>query len=391
MTLIIKLKSITIMKKMRKVAAIVIAMVAMTGLTSCSDEETHEGLSAQELATVAEPDDPNAAAIGEKLKAELLLSALCEVDSTSGRTVYTPHVGKALYSATPTVLYTVADTPTEAEATYQCIVSALQNESGSATVGHDVRQDDVHLTFTAGDGISESGRIVVDCPRLKDVMTALVFVPKAAWPENDVTSPIPFLSLVRHKGNGRIYLCVREPFGCDGILLTFDGGWVDDGFDSSWQGKFTMYKDCAKQEVFNCLGIALKTREDAMASMMQAVCDRIDGHNQTRRTLGKIYYGRETVLDYANKYNETPKVEFDCEYSYKKGRWWLRTNYYIDKKMATFTNRVYKGTTNHYEHKQKPTKTNPSSSIYFNMQLNVDQDYEFIYKPGASSKRRDRG
>lgn len=353
--------------------AMMVVTTTMAGFTSCSSDELHEGVE-QKQDKEQEPDDLNSARIHEELKTQLLVDALCDADSVpgSGVATYTPRVGEALYSATPTVCYTVADTPEEAEAAYQDLVSVLRDESGTP-VAHEVRQGDVHLSFTPGTGGSETGRLIVDCPRLSNVLTALIFVPKAAWPEN-YSSPIPFMSLVRNKSNGRIYLCVREPYGCKGILLTFDGGWCDEYFDSDWQGTFYMYMKCAKLEAFQCLGNAMRTRDDAVADMMQMVCDRIEWNNTTRKTLGALYYERKKMI-------------FDSDYSYHKGRWWFATNYYIDKRMAKFDNRVYEAQTKSYEHKAKPSKNLPSASVYFDTRLNTDGKWEFIYKPGSSTKR----
>ena len=368
-------------KNMIAVAAVVMTITAtMAGMTSCSNEDYLDGMGLQQSEAMSqnqgqEPDDPNLLMIREELKTQMLMSAICDVDSVpgSGTATYTPRIGKVLYSATPTVYYTVADTPEEAEAYYYDIVSALQDSTGMASIGHAVMQGDIRLTFTPGGAANETGRLVIDCPRLKDVITTLVYVPKAAWPEN-ISSPIPFMSLVKEKSTGHIFLCLREAFGCQGILLTFDGGWIDDRFESDWQGTFYMKKYCAKQEVFNCLGRAIETRGTAVAEMMQMVCDRIPWDNITRNVLGKLYYERETM-------------DFDCEYSYRKGRWWLATNYYIDLYKAKFENRKYTGYKKHYEHKSRPSLSIPSFAIYFNAQTPVNDLYEFIYKPGSSTKK----
>ena len=124
-------------------------------MTSCSNEDYLDGMGLQQSEAMSqnqeqEADDPNSLMIREELKTQMLMSAICDVDSVpgSGTATYTPRVGKVLYSATPTVYYTVADTPEEAEAYYYDIVSALQDSTGMASIGHAVMQGDIRLTFT---------------------------------------------------------------------------------------------------------------------------------------------------------------------------------------------------------------------------------------------------
>mgnify|MGYP007013882925 CR=1 FL=1 len=130
--------------------AIMALTAAITVMTSCSKDDGLDGMGLQQSEAMSqnqeqEPDDPNLLMIREELKTQMLMSAICDVDSVpgSGTATYTPRVGKVLYSATPTVYYTVADTPEEAEAYYYDIVSALQDSTGMASIGHAVMQGDI--------------------------------------------------------------------------------------------------------------------------------------------------------------------------------------------------------------------------------------------------------
>ena len=192
-------------------------------------------------------EDLNSAIMKENLEANMMLAGLCDIDSIpgGGTVTYTPRVGKALYSATPTVYYAIANSAEEARNIYEGIVACIRTDSLDTTpYPSDVKRSDVHLTFGAGSAVGETGRIAVDCPRLKDVLTSIVFLTDATWPENDTATPFNFLSLWHQKSTDRYYLCVREAKGSPGMMITWESGWWEDWFDSDWQGKFSLYADC---------------------------------------------------------------------------------------------------------------------------------------------------
>lgn len=356
------------MKKQTLTAlALLLAMTLATALTACSSSDDDPKKADQP------EEDANAAAIHEALEADMMLAGLCDIDSVpgSGTVTYTPRLGTAIYSATPTVVYTTANSADEARSVYEGIIAYVRTDSLDTTpFPTDVRRGDVHLTFTAGSASGEVARIAVDCPRVKDVLTTVVFLTDEAWPENDTASPFNFLSFWHQKSTDRYYLCVREAKGSPGLLLTWDGGWWEDSFDSDWQGKFTLWADCPKQEVYVALGNAMRFNADKFQNMM----DRISKASGVPHTSGKTWDILNTL------WNWGVNRCFDCDYSYSKGRWWLATNYYITVRRASIKNRTVNLWQTYCEHSEYPLKNRPSYSLTFGQDYNRGNDWEPIFR-----------
>lgn len=344
-------------------------LLVLTALTlaSCSKDDDDNKSEQPE-------EDLNSAIIKENLEANMMLAGLCDIDSVpgGGTVTYTPRLGKALYSATPTVYYTVANSPEEARGIYEGIIAFIRTDSLDTTAfPSDIKRGDVHLTFGAGSGEGETGRITVDCPRVNDKITNVVFLTDEAWPENDVSTPFNFLSLWHQKSTDRYYLCVREAKGSPGMMITWESGWWEDWFDSDWQGKFSLWADCPKQEVYTALGNAMQYNSNKFQSMMNAM-----NKSSIPHTSDKTW---DMLNDFWN-YSQYTRY-FDCDYSYSKGRWWFATNYYITVRRATVKNRSVSLWQTYCEHQSYPLKKRGSYSFYFNNDYNnKNGDWEAIHR-----------
>lgn len=342
-------------------------MLTALTLASCSKDDDDNKSEQPE-------EDLNSAIIKENLEANMMLAGLCDIDSVpgGGTVTYTPRLGKALYSATPTVYYTVANSPEEARGIYEGIIAFIRTDSLDTTAfPSDIKRGDVHLTFGAGSGEGETGRITVDCPRVNDKITNVVFLTDEAWPENDVSTPFNFLSLWHQKSTDRYYLCVREAKGSPGMMITWESGWWEDWFDSDWQGKFSLWADCPKQEVYTALGNAMQYNSNKFQSMMNAM-----NKSSIPHTSDKTW---DMLNDFWN-YSQYTRY-FDCDYSYSKGRWWFATNYYITVRRATVKNRSVSLWQTYCEHQSYPLKKRGSYSFYFNNDYNnKNGDWEAIHR-----------
>lgn len=354
------------MKTMKQTFWFLLMLTALT-LASCSKDDDDNKSEQPE-------EDLNSAIIKENLEANMMLAGLCDIDSVpgGGTVTYTPRLGKALYSATPTVYYTVANSPEEARGIYEGIIAFIRTDSLDTTAfPSDIKRGDVHLTFGAGSGEGETGRITVDCPRVNDKITNVVFLTDEAWPENDVSTPFNFLSLWHQKSTDRYYLCVREAKGSPGMMITWESGWWEDWFDSDWQGKFSLWADCPKQEVYTALGNAMQYNSNKFQSMMNAM-----NKSSIPHTSDKTW---DMLNDFWN-YSQYTRY-FDCDYSYSKGRWWFATNYYITVRRATVKNRSVSLWQTYCEHQSYPLKKRGSYSFYFNNDYNnKNGDWEAIYR-----------
>jgi hypothetical protein len=354
------------MKTMKQTFWFLLMLTALT-LASCSKDDDDNKSEQPE-------EDLNSAIMKENLEANMMLAGLCDIDSVpgGGTVTYTPRLGKALYSATPTVYYTVANSPEEARSIYEGVIAFIRTDSLDTTAfPSDIKRGDVHLTFGAGSGEGETGRITVDCPRVNDKITNVVFLTDEAWPENDVSTPFNFLSLWHQKSTDRYYLCVREAKGSPGMMITWESGWWEDWFDSDWQGKFSLWADCPKQEVYTALGNAMQYNSNKFQSMMNAM-----NKSSIPHTSDKTW---DMLNDFWN-YSQYTRY-FDCDYSYSKGRWWFATNYYITVRRATVKNRSVSLWQTYCEHQSYPLKKRGSYSFYFNNDYNnKNGDWEAIHR-----------
>ena len=288
----------------------------------------------------------------ESMKTEGIVQELCLVTTQDDGTVkYQPTVGKALYDITPTVYYQPVSSMEEAEQVYYRIISPLNTDSvGDKKVElKEITQGDVHLKFEEGSSAKEVAKIIVDCPRLRDILTEVVFMPQDLWPENDMSSPFNYLSVWKQKSTSNIYLCIRKSQGSHGILLTLDGGYVKDWYRQydHWQGQFFVWQNTAKAEDLEALANCLKWSKKVLAEAREHY-----PQNKYYNAIDYLLMGKS--------------ITFDTKVSYHYWLWWAYHCYGV----KMFKTRVSgDGTTysytKFYEHEDKPIKGIPTHAIYF--------------------------
>ena len=356
-------------------ALTLLTMVMSLTTVGCSNDEIFEASTTSTPQEELGLSDAELAQLEETTAANMMLKALCDIDSTSGKTTYTPHVGKVLYSATPTVRYMVADSKEEAEREYTNIVLALLKD-GNTQPEHDVKKGDVHLTFVNGVNAEETARIIVDCPRLKDVLTTIIFLPRAVWPENatQATTPFTLLSVWKYLPTNALYICVREPYGCDGIMLSLSNYNLEQRKFSVGFNDFSLYTNCASVTAFDCLADLMKYREKSFDTMVKSVKEKVNANDQTLMMLDKIW-------------NTKTKVTFDLDFDATVLFGNLAS---LKISRVSFQNKEYKKWTDSYTFKTCP-KNDASHSMTFalNYKRN-DSEWEKIYQPGGST-RKNRG
>lgn len=334
------------MKKLMTMSAILMmAMSAM--LTACSSSDADDNNNTQE------EDAAEVTRIQEQMQADLIVLALCDYDEAAGK--YTPRIGEAIQAGTPTIRYAVADTQEEARSRYSEIVSVARDNTDTSALPNDVTRGDVHVAFANGSG-SETGRITVDCARLSGVLSAIVFVPRSAWPENDESSPFEFLSCWKEKSTGYYYICVREGMGGEGRLVTFDGGWYEDWFRQydHWQGQFYLWGGTADATAFTGLADALTFDKTELGQLLAALSAKGGSGSQTYSVVSALLNGGTDT--------------FDVSYTSGHHLWWAHPCYDVTVKRATMGKGSYPVFyTESYTHKQVPERTKPSHCIKFGM------------------------
>ena len=350
----------------KSIILVIVGALALT-LSSCSNDN--------ETATSEQEQEALDASIRESLKTRGIMQALCQIDTLdNGKLSYTPRIGKALESATPTVYYTIGYDLEYSRQTFESIVSPVNSDWGQRLSLDEVRQGNIHLKFSESNTPGELARITVDCPDLKDVLTEIVFITEERWPANDGASSFNLLSIWRYQN--RIYVCVRDAHAQEGIMLTFDGGWSEDWFKkySYWQGEFYLWEHTASSEAFQCLRYLLEHSYARFKQMYEKMKERVSNPS---KLWSHIYEGSSE--------------DFDNDYTYDHGLWRFHYCYYVDINRSSIyqldDGRYYcdKYTT-HYEHDNQPQKSRPSHEIRFTPGFNMS-GWECIYKGGTVEPR----
>lgn len=314
------------------------------------------------------------------------MQQLCHVTMLEDRTFqYEPAMGKALYEITPTVYYEPVSSLEEAEQAYRRIISPLNTDSlGNETVGlKEVTQGDVHLKFELGASSKELAKIVVDCPRLRDVLTEIVFMPKEQWPENDNESPFSFLSVWRQNSTKHVYLCVKASQGCPGTLLTFDGGWREDWYKNNtfFQGEFYTWIETCRDEDIESLGYCLRNNYDMLSQACEQMLER-GGKTTTSGILKGLLQAKGQFKVKGRNY-----YAFDTKSIYKNKYWWAKAHWYY----IVRTSRAGIDLSNYHvdcwtdiaEEFTRPYRRIPSHALYFDSQsyweYKVTEDTEERY------------
>ena len=272
----IVLKSITLMMAMG---------LTLTACSSDDDNDSTQTVSEAELAKIR-----------EETEAEIMYEQLCMKDTTQGANVYVSRIGKVLYPITPTVYYTIANSLEEARDYYETIVGVASNDSVvTSPMPDDVKRGDVHVSFAASSAQGEVAQITVDCPRLKNVVTSIVFLTDDAWPENDLASPFNFLSLWQYEPNGNYYLTVRDSKGGMGLMLTFDSGWtIAKTLKIEYWGnaEAVFYENMASLDCFKALASCMRYNADKFQKMMNAFAEHGDTNSKTYQVLKRLWEGK---------------------------------------------------------------------------------------------------
>lgn len=307
-------------------------MALAVGFTcfACSDDDDDPSVPTEEEETEEE------IALREELRTAALTANLCDVDTLADGTVqYTPIIGEVLDQATPSVRYVVADSVQEARLTWGTIVSALQDSAQDLSGQNEVTQGDIHLTFTEGGADGQVASVNIDCDRFAEVFSRIVFITSDRWPGNDQGSPFGYLSVVKQKSTGWIYLCVRQAQqGQDGILMTFDGGVTNKNsiLNTYWQGNIILWDGVATADAFIALCAAMCESRYEMTDAIAALED-YSGKGSSFRLL--LEMGANAYVTYA------------LNYKYKSGLWWFHRNYYVTINKIT----IYGGKQTNYKHK----------------------------------------
>jgi len=271
--------------------SVILAMAMGLMLTACSKDDDN-GTQEENAADVAK--------VLEQVQADAMYNQLCMPDTTKVPTTLVSRIGKVLYTVMPTIYYTIANSVEEARDRYESIVAVASNDSiVISPLPDDVKRGDVHVSFAASSAPGEVARITVDCPRLKDVVTSIVFMTDEAWPENDLASPFNFLSLWQYVPNGNYYLTVRDSKGGMGLMLTFDSGWTVHEVLNEGGGKWNIYdnENLACLDCFKSLSSCMLYYPDKFKAMLDNFAQKGGTNSKTYKVLKYLFEDKAPVME----------------------------------------------------------------------------------------------
>lgn len=313
-----------------------------------------------------------------------IIEDLCIVNKSElGVVSYEPRRGKAIDSTTPTIYYVPVDSDDEPLQIYNSIASVCNTDTlNPKDPERDITILDSRIAFTDGDtSAGEKGRISVDIPELKNVLTEIVFIPRERWPYNDYSTPFNHLSLWRHKIAKWYFICVRPSSGCKGIMLTFDGGWMEHMINEKLHYRngvpFYLYYNTAPKEAFDCLVTSLNDKPDRSKKLLNKIKEKILSQNPNH----SIKALRDLIEHESIHMSEYRGYWFDLSYSanYKLCGVYNCWRTHIYRVAIKYINGKYftESIDSYYKHEETPYQDTPSWAFYFDSNMNTD-DYEPI-------------
>jgi len=353
---------------MKKTLSIALSALMAITIISC-EKENEKNLQQKE-------QEARSAAILDSLKTRGILNALCRIDTLdNGEIDYAPRIGTALEPSTPTIFYSIAYDLDYARSVFCGIISSLNTNSRENLSVDEIRQGNIHLTFSESNESGEIAKIAVDCPDLKDDLTEIVFVKEERWPDNNTYSPFNLLSIWKYEN--RYYVCVKKADSGEGIMLSFDqgNGWATENFDeyTYYQGKFSLYKYTASSEAFYNWAYLMTYKADEYNRMLNNLGER--GSNKWR-----------------DMFRNGGEITFNRDYEVTHGLWWIiHSCYYVTLNKTTVYCHKDKGGWqfgssdyyDYYEHTVAPVNAEPSTEIRFSPVQGGQFNYtgwECIYK-----------
>ena len=228
-----------------------------------------------------------------QMKYEKTLAQLCEIDSTStpGSIIYIPRLGEAIDPIQPNVFYVGVESEGEARSLFKSHFYYQDSEDNFIENGQISLDYGEYgsVRYSANNGRSEWGSIDIDFPELKDVISKIVFIPSAKWPENSYSSPFYPGDIVRGP-EGWLWLCVRAcEGGISGILMTWDGG-VDAYYHEDHYKSFYEVKGCSGWDAWDALAQFYYNNVEEFQSMYETIEPKFPGSRLIQGAFDNLYY-----------------------------------------------------------------------------------------------------
>ncbi len=345
---------------MNKFSISLIFWLLMCGITSCSGDD----------GPVEVADDDHYDLMERNLGIKnFIIEDLCIVNKSELGTVsYEPRRGKAIEPTTPTIYYVPVDSDDEPLQIYNSIVSICNTDTlNPKDPERDITILDSRIAFSDGDASGgEKGRISVDIPELRNVLTEIVFIPREKWPYNDYSTPFNHLSVWYQESTKRYYICVRPSSGCKGIMLTFDGGWsvveINKKLHYLDDRPFSLYYNTAPKEAIDCLATSFNEKPDRC----KKIVDRLKGNDDCPWIVNLLTAMERNGGTYKFDTGYSAKYKLCGVYNCWRTHIYRVALKYKDGKFVTES--VY----DYYKHSDRPRKSLASSAFYFESNMSTN-------------------
>lgn len=319
---------------------------------ACSDDENET--------PAIEKDEETA---GENLRNyEMMLAHFCDKDTIQVIPHYTPRLGIVLDESHPDIYYVGVESENEA---YNYFTIYFPKMEFNDSIGTQVDATKVDygkfgtVSYKPSDGKSEWAVVHIDIPELKDVISQLVFIPKAKWPTNAYSPYYPG-EVFREGTTSRLWLCVQAwESGHDGILLSWDDSQVN---KTDRSDHYKSYKkvtngtyNVATREAWNALAHlyyanrsefenmydyidAQQWYRDCGSRFLGGFADNLRYHNWEHETFqvgemwdnnyywwGKVRHVWEGSTDYVKLQTSAEEIHF--HYYFKSGNYYFKRDY----------------------------------------------------------------
>ena len=251
------------MKHLSSYLAAIAFLMMYSMIVSCSDDNEN-----------TTPSEEEETASENLRNYEMMLAHLCEKDTLQVVPHYTPLLGEVLDETHPSVYYVGVESEEEAHS-YFTIYFPKMEFADSVGIQVDATKVDYgkygSVSYEPRDGKSEWAVVNINLPELKDVITQLLFIPKAKWPTNDYSPYYPG-EVFREGNTSRLWLCVQDwACGHDGIMLSWDESQVTKTDRSDHYKSYTRVTNgahkVASREGWNALAHLYYSDRDAFNKM----------------------------------------------------------------------------------------------------------------------------
>lgn len=317
----------------------VMGLIAITAITNMACENDNSKWDEEATVSYAQLERE----LMDSIYISRTLDYLCEVTYNEDGTIrYIPDYGEAIDEKSPQDFYVIAESYEDAKERFLEFMLQFRNEENitekaDGTIVYSVKNWGT-MTLKPGNNADIYASIDVDFEVLPD-MKHIYFIPKSLWPDNQVSTPFTINSILKHRINGKYYICIREYMSdSEGILISFNGT-KDEWHIGSYKGN----KGCRRKMYQSWIYTNINTNYEALKTFSGYLNDFSDeDRKELQRKLNTIKapFTLDNIGDAPFLYLSTGEGKYF--------HWGLSDRHYI-MKIGTMTIKWHKSPVNNYD------------------------------------------